>query len=261
MADELLPKNLNGRTAIVSGATGAIGRVVCLELAARGASVVALYRNNAAAAEELVRAIQALGAHGHSLRCDVMDVTSLQEAFQRSIEMFGNVSIAVHSASDRAAWRSISQLDLKEWQSYVGVGLHGAFNFLRAAISHLSGCEDRSVVLMSSIAAALFPVRNAQSAAVSSAVEALVRVCAREEGRNGVRVNAVAIGLTESPGTRDAFASWGEEASARVVRKIPLKRIGQPSDAARAVAFLVGPDSRYITGKILRVDGGQYIGF
>jgi 3-oxoacyl-[acyl-carrier protein] reductase len=117
-----------------------------------------------------------------------------------------------------------------------------------------------AIVALSSIAASLFQARNGQGAAAKAGTEALVRVLAREEGRHNIRVNAVAVGLTESPSTEEAFAKWGADSSARVVAGIPLKRIATPQDVANVVMFLVGPSGRYITGKVIAADGGQYIG-
>jgi len=252
--------DLGGLATVVSGGTGAIGSSVCLEFARRGAAVAVLYRSDSVGAAELVSKLRSLGASALAHRCDVTDPTSLAQAFDAARAELGPLSIAVHSANAKAVWRSIVDLSDADWQSYVAIGLNGAFNFLRAALTGLSGERDKSIVLVSSIAAVLFPIRNAQSAAVSAAVEALVRVAAREQGRNGFRINGVSIGLTESPATHEAFAAWGETAAAKAVKDIPLQRIGQPGDAARAVAFLAGRDASYVTGKILRADGGQYIG-
>ena len=101
--------------------------------------------------------------------------------------------------------------------------------------------------------------RNVQGAAAKAGVEAMVRVVAREEAKHGIRANAVAIGLTDTDMGRTAFAQWGPQTSERIVRAIPLRRIGTPEEVARVVCFLAGPDAAYITGKVLQVDGGQII--
>jgi NAD(P)-dependent dehydrogenase (short-subunit alcohol dehydrogenase family) len=101
--------------------------------------------------------------------------------------------------------------------------------------------------------------RNVQGAAAKAGLEAIVRVVAREEGKRGIRANAVAVGLTDTEMGRMAFAEWGPETAERVVRGIPLRRIGTPEEVARVVCFLAGPDAAYITGKVLQVDGGQII--
>src|SRR5258708_1920433 len=101
--------------------------------------------------------------------------------------------------------------------------------------------------------------RNGQGGAAKAGLEAIVRVVAREEGRRGIRANAVAVGLTDTEMGRMALAEWGPETAERVIRGIPLRRIGTPEEVARVVCFLAGPDAAYITGKVLQVDGGQII--
>jgi 3-oxoacyl-[acyl-carrier protein] reductase len=114
-------------------------------------------------------------------------------------------------------------------------------------------------VAISSIAAQMCQPRNVQGAAAKAGLEAIVRVVAREEGRRGIRANAVAVGLTDTEMGRMALAEWGPETAERVIRGIPLRRIGTPEEVARVVCFLAGPDAAYITGKVLQVDGGQII--
>jgi 3-oxoacyl-[acyl-carrier protein] reductase len=101
--------------------------------------------------------------------------------------------------------------------------------------------------------------RNAQGAAAKAGLEALIRVIAREEGKHGIRANVVAIGLTDTDMGRAALAAWGPETAQRVIRGIPLQRIGTPEEIAGVVCFLAGPGAAYITGKVLQVDGGQII--
>ncbi len=101
--------------------------------------------------------------------------------------------------------------------------------------------------------------KGAQAAASKAALDALIRVVAKEEGRHGIRANAVAIGLTDTAMGADAERHWGEEATRRHLARTPLGRMGTPDEIARAVAFLASDDASYITGKILQVDGGQII--
>ena len=126
-------------------------------------------------------------------------------------------------------------------------------------LPHLRKAGGGAIVAISSIAAQMCQPRNVQGAAAKAGLEALVRVVAREEGRRGIRANAVAVGLTDTEMGRVAFAEWGPETTERVIRGIPLRRIGTPEEVARVVCFLAGPDGAYITGKVLQVDGGQII--
>src|SRR6266851_3913669 len=150
-------------------------------------------------------------------------------------------------------------LSTDDWDRYVAVDLSGAFYAIRASLPHLRNAGSGAIVAISSIAAQMCQPRNVQGAAAKAGLEAVVRVVAREEGRRGIRANAVAVGLTDTDMGRAAFAQWGPETSERVIRAIPLRRIGTPEEIARVVCFLAGPDAAYITGKVLQVDGGQII--
>jgi len=157
------------------------------------------------------------------------------------------------------AWHETAELSTDDWDHYVAVDLSGAFYAIRASLPHLRKAGGGAIVAISSIAAQMCQPRNVQGAAAKAGLEAIVRVVAREEGRRGIRANAVAVGLTDTEMGRMAFAEWGPETAERVIRSIPLRRIGTPEEVARVVCFLAGPDAAYITGKVLQVDGGQII--
>jgi NAD(P)-dependent dehydrogenase (short-subunit alcohol dehydrogenase family) len=157
------------------------------------------------------------------------------------------------------AWYETAELSTDDWDRYVAVDLSGAFYAIRASLPHLRKAGGGAIVAISSIAAQMCQPRNVQGAAAKAGLEAIVRVVAREEGRRSIRANAVAVGLTDTEMGRMAFAKWGPETAERVIRGIPLGRIGTPEEVARVVCFLAGPDAAYITGKVLQVDGGQII--
>jgi len=140
------------------------------------------------------------------------------------------------------------------------VDLHGAFHVIHAALQVMHARRSGVIVAISSIAAQMCQARNAQGAAAKAGLEALVRVVAREEGRYGIRANAVAVGLTDTDMARTAQDQWGEESWKRVVSHIPAGRIGTPEEVANLVTFLASPEGAYVTGKVLQIDGGQFIG-
>jgi NAD(P)-dependent dehydrogenase (short-subunit alcohol dehydrogenase family) len=219
------------KSAFVTGGSRGVGRAVCLELARRGADVAFLYRSR-----------DTVGA-----------------AIERAAAEFGKLDVLVQAAGAMGAWREVAELATEEWDRYLAVDLSGAFYAIRAALPYLRRAGGGAIVAISSIAAQMCQARNVQGAAAKAGLEAIVRVVAREEGRHGIRANAVAIGLTDTDMGRVALAEWGPETTARVIRGIPLRRIGTPEEVARVVCFLAGPDSAYITGKVLQVDGGQII--
>ena len=252
-------QHFDGKKAFVSGGSRGVGRAVCLELARGGADVAFLYRSRDAEADETQVQIRALGRRALALKADLADAGKVGAAIDRAAAELGRLDVLVQAAGAMGAWREVADLPTAEWDRYLAVDLSGAFYAMRAALPHLRRAGGGAIVAISSIAAQMCQARNVQGAAAKAGLEALVRVVAREEGANGIRANAVAIGLTDTEMGRVAFAAWGPETTQRVIRGIPLRRIGTPEEVARVVCFLAGPDGAYITGKVLQVDGGQII--
>ena len=247
-----------GKRALVTGGSRGVGRAVALELARRGADVAFLYRSRDAEATDVEAAIRAEGRRGLALKADLADAAAVGAAVNRATQELGGIEVLVQAAGAMGAWSEAADLAIADWDRYLAVDLSGAFYVIHAALPHLRR-GGGAIVAISSIAAQMCQSRNAQGAVAKAGLEALIRVVAREEGRRRIRANAVAIGLTDTEMGRAAFAEWGPEASERVVRGIPLRRIGTPEEVARVVCFLAGPDGAYITGKVLQVDGGQII--
>ena len=252
-------RDFAGKKALVTGGSRGIGRAVCLELARRGADVAFIYRSRDAEAEAAAAAIRALGRRALVLKTDLADAAGVAAAIDRAAAELGRLDVLVQAAGAMGAWHETAELSVADWDRYLAVDLSGAFYAIRAALPHLRKAGGGAIVAISSIAAQMCQARNVQGAAAKAGLEAMVRVVAREEGRRGIRANAVAVGLTDTEMGRVAFAEWGPETTERVIRGIPLRRIGTPEEVARIVCFLAGPDAAYITGKVLQVDGGQII--
>jgi len=259
MSDENDKRDFADKKALVTGGSRGIGAAVCLELARRGADIAFIYRQRDGEAEATAAQIRALGTGVLALKADLADAGAVGAAVDRAAADLGGLDVLVQAAGAMGAWHETAELSTDDWDRYLAVDLSGAFYAIRAALSHLCRAGGGAIVAVSSIAAQMCQARNVQGAAAKAGLEAMVRVVAREEGRRGIRANAVAVGLTDTEMGRDAFARWGVEASERVVRGIPLRRIGTPQEVARVICFLAGPDAAYITGKVLQVDGGQII--
>ncbi len=259
MSDDTTSSDFAGKKALVTGGSRGIGAAVCLELARRGADVAFIYRQRDREAEATAAQIRALGARALALKADLADAGAVGAAVDRAAAELGGLDVLVQAAGAMGAWHETAELSTDDWDRYLAVDLSGAFYVIRASLPHLRRAGGGAIVAVSSIAAQMCQARNVQGAAAKAGLEAMVRVVAREEGRRGIRANAVAVGLTDTEMGRDAFARWGAEASERVVRGIPLRRIGTPQEVARVICFLAGPDAAYITGKVLQVDGGQII--
>ena len=174
-----------------------------------------------------------------------------------------SADLATQLSFDRDHAQNTVRLDIEKLEAlcarWLGRPLEQPLHAIRAALPHLRSGGGGAIVAISAIAAQMCQPRNVQGAAAKAGLEAIVRVVAREEGKRGIRANAVAIGLTDTDMGRAALAQWGPQTSERVVCAIPLRRIGTPEEVARVVCFLAGPDAGYITGKVLQVDGGQII--
>ncbi len=248
-----------GNAALVVGGGRGVGRACCVELAAAGMNVGFVYRSDEAAADRTLDAINAHGALGAAFRADVRDRAAVDRAFCGFMERFGRLDAMVHSAGAPLQWRTVREHDPEAWTDFIASDLCGAFHSIQAALRRMTG-RGGAIVAISSIAAQMCQNRNSQGAAAKAGLEALIRVTAREEGRNGIRANVVSIGLTDTDMTAEARAAWGEDRLDKMVRGFPVPRIGEPAEIARVVRFLLGPEASYITGKVLQVDGGQFIG-
>ena len=249
----------SSRAAFVTGGSRGVGRAIALEFASRGASVAVVYNANRGKADEVVAAITADGGKALALQADVGDPDAVATAFAKAVDAFEKIDILIHSAGAPVEWANVRDQDPKMWAAFVQTDLVGAFNVIHEAVCHMHTRRQGVIVAISSIAAQMCQSRNSQGAAAKAGLEALVRVVAREEGRYGVRANAVSIGLTDTEQASEAFESWGEEATQKIISRIPLQRIAQPQEIARMAAYLASEDGSYITGKVIQVDGGQLI--
>lgn len=245
--------------ALVMGGSRGIGRATALELARRGADVAIVYRTSAAQANEVVDTIGKLGRKALAIPADLADAQEVERAVGSASEFLGGLDLLVQAAGALGAWKNVADMPVAEWDRYVAVDLSGAFYAIHHALPHLRKSGHGSIVAVSSIAAQMCQARNAQGAAAKAGVEALIRVVAKEEGKRGVRANVISIGLTDTDMGRAAFDEWGPDTTRRVIAGIPLGRIGTADEVARAILFVAGPEGAYITGKVLQVDGGQFI--
>jgi 3-oxoacyl-[acyl-carrier protein] reductase len=246
-------------SALITGASGGIGRAVALELARRGYALALLYRSGAAAAEAAADAARVLGVQAFVAQCDLRDPAAVEASVAETIKELGSVDLLAHCAGAYSDWKSVRALTPDEWNGFLSADLNGFFYVLSACLRHMHERKRGAIVAVSSIAAQACEAKGAQAAASKAALDALIRVVAKEEGRHGIRANAVAIGLTDTAMGADAERHWGEEATRKHLARTPLGRMGTPDEIARAVAFLASDDASYITGKILQVDGGQII--
>ena len=247
-------KDLNGRYALITGGSRGIGRAICLELAARGAAVAVNYAGNAAAAEETVEACKALGVDAFALQADVADAAACEAMVKETIARFGRLDILVNNAG---ITRDGLMLTMKEadWDAVLDTNLKGAFHCMKAAYRPMMKQKYGRIVNLSSIVGLRGNAGQANYAASKAGLIGLTKSLAKELAARNVTVNAVAPGFIDT----DMTAALPEKAREAMLSTIPMGRLGQAEDVARAVAFFAGEGAGYVTGQVLCVDGGMAV--
>jgi len=230
-----------GQVAVVSGGHGGIGAAVVQALQAEGARVAVLDSQAGTGAADL------------ALSCDVTDPAGTTRALADVVQELGVPQLLV-CAAGVVSESDLVGLPVQEWQRVVDVSLTGSFLLLQAVLPHLISAGSGSVVALSSGWATRGYPRGSHYAAAKAGVEALVKSAALEVAAAGVRVNAVAPGPVLTPFLRfvDDMESWRRQREAA----IPLGRVAEPDDVVGPVLFLLGNESRYVTGQVLHVNGG-----
>jgi 3-oxoacyl-[acyl-carrier protein] reductase len=238
------------RTAIVTGASRGIGRVVAKRLAQDGFAVVVNYLSNAGEAEEVVAEIKGIGGEAIAIKADVANQTDVEQLFEQTMKQFGSVDVVVHN-SGIMSLSPIGKSDVQLFDKVISTNLRGAFLVLAQAAQHLTS-GGRVIAFSSSVLAKSFPSYGPYIAS-KAGVEGLVHVLANElRGRN-ITVNAIAPG----PVATELFLKGkSEEQVSEISKMAPLERIGQPADIANVVSFLAGPDGGWVNSQVLRANGG-----
>jgi 3-oxoacyl-[acyl-carrier protein] reductase len=245
-----LKENIMGKTAIITGASGGIGRAVALRLARDGFGVVVNYAGSAAKAEETVNEIEAAGGQVIAVQADVANVADVERLFKKTLETFKTIDVVVNSAGIMPL-SPIAKGDVEVFDRVIRTNLRGTFLVLAQAAQHVAA-GGRIIAFSSSVVAKAFPTYGAYSAS-KGGVEGLVHVLANElRGRN-ITVNAVAPG----PVATELFLTGKTDAQIEQLSKLPpLERLGQPEDIANVVSFLAGPEGGWVNAQILRANGG-----
>lgn len=241
-----LEKRLEGKVAIVTGASRGIGRATALRLARDGARVCVNYERSAEAAAEVVAEIVASGGKAVAVRADVTQLSEIARLFDDSVRLLGEPDIVIANAGVYAVL-PYAQIDETLYDRMFAMA-KGTFFFLQAAAQRV--CDGGRIVSISSSVTLGWGERSAAYAGAKAAIEAFTRALSREVGR-GVTVNIVLPGITET----DMMATGGPSVAERG-RQNPLKRLGQPEDVADVVAFVVSDDARWITGQRIIANGG-----
>jgi 3-oxoacyl-[acyl-carrier protein] reductase len=245
---------LEGKVAIVTGASLGIGSACALDLAANGANVAINYRKHDAEARAICDQINAMGRRGLTVCADVASYDDAQAMVATVVKEFGRVDILINNAGvnrDAVIWKMTEQ----QWDEAVDINLKGYFNYIRAVAPLFKEQGSGKIVNVTSINGLRGKFGQANYTAAKAGIIGLTKTVARELAKFNVNCNAVAPGLIET----DMVKQAPDDVRQKAIAEIVLGRIGQPDEVAYVVTFLCTDKARHVTGEVIKVDGGQYI--
>jgi NAD(P)-dependent dehydrogenase (short-subunit alcohol dehydrogenase family) len=249
-----MAKALDGKTALVTGASKGVGKGIALELAREGCRVAVNYNSDAAGAQRTVDEIISSGGSAFPIQANVGHKAAVDAMFDAVIERLGTLHTLVNNAGVQT-WSPLLDLSEQEWDRVLETNLKGCFLCTQRAAAHMKERDGGSIVnIGSGCNKVAFPFLVNYTAS-KGGIEQFTKVSACELGRYGIRVNCVAPGAIEIERTKD---EGGLDYAATWAKLTPLGRIGVPEDVARVVVFFAGPASEFVSGQTLWVDGALF---
>ena len=243
---------LDGKCALVTGASRGIGRAVALQLASEGAKVALNFAGNEAAANAVCEEIKSAGGQAILVKADVSDEAAVQQMVQTVAEAFGRIDILVNNAGITRDGL-LARMKEEDWDAVLSTNLKGVFLTTKAATKLMMKQRAGRIVNMASVVGVTGNAGQANYSAAKAGVIGFTKTIAKELASRGITANAVAPGFIDT----DMTSALSDKAKEAALSGIPLGRMGTPEDIAAAVLFLVSDQASYITGQVLNVDGGM----
>lgn len=246
---------LDGRVALVTGGSRGIGRAIVCALAREGAKVAFIYNASREAADSLVEELKKEGHETVAFQCDVKSKAEADKVVQAVIEKWGKLEILVNNAGVIRD-SLLATLTEESWLEVIATNLNSVYNFCQAVTRQMMSQRYGRMINISSVSADFGNPGQANYAASKGGVDGFTHCVAAELAKRNITVNAVSPGFIET----DMTVAVRNAAGDQIVKHIPARRLGKPEDVAHAVVFLASQEASYITGQVLRVDGGLTLG-
>jgi len=242
------------KVALITGASGALGRAIAERLAEDGFDLALHYRSGRKAAEELAASLSTGGIEARAYQADVCKPIDVHRMVERIEEELGPICVVVNNAG-LVRDRTCHKLTDEDWEEVIDTNLRGAFHVCRSVIPSLTQRKEGRIINISSIVGAMGNYGQANYAASKAGLIGLTKSLARELARDNVTVNAVCPGFMDTPMVRNVPPQVQE----KILAQIPLRRFGDPRAVGEAVAYLAGAGGAWVTGQVLHVNGGMYM--
>jgi 3-oxoacyl-[acyl-carrier protein] reductase len=247
-------RDFEGKVVLVTGGSRGIGRACAEVFGQRGATVVLSYAGNEAAAAEAVKAVEAAGGKAKAIRFDVADPKACAEAVDGVVKEHGRLDVLVNNAGV-AIDGLVMRIKDEDWDKQLSTNLRGAFALIRAASRPMMKQRGGAIINLTSVVGEMGNAGQAAYASSKAGLIGLTKSVARELASRNIRVNAVSPGFIDT----DMTAKIPPDTRAKMVEVVPLARLGSAREVAQAVAFLASDAASYVTGEVLKVNGGMYM--
>lgn len=245
---------LNGKTVLITGASRGIGKAIALKMAENGANVAIVYSSNENAAIETLQEIKKLGVDADKFSCNVSDFEKTGVLVKEVIKRFGGIDILVNNAGITKDGLVITMKEA-DFDNVINTNLKGAFNMIKHTYSHFIKKRSGKIINIASVSGMMGNAGQANYSSAKAGMIGLTKSVAKEIAARGINCNAIAPGFIAT----DMTEKLPDNVKETAMNTIPLKRMGSTEDVANLAVFLASDNAGYITGEVIKVDGGLYI--